>query len=136
MLQTLNLDQIRVFQFVTQLDERGSERCLFVYGSGGTGKTYLWKAIITYFRSKGLIVLSVASFGIAALLLPLGKTTHSMFKIPIDAHETSTYSISKQSELAQLIREASLIIWVEAPMTHHYTLEAVDYSLRDICNIN
>jgi len=42
----------------------------------------------------------VASSGIAALLLPFGKTVHSMFKIPIDADETSTCSISKQSELA------------------------------------
>jgi len=56
---------------------------------------YLWKAVITSFRSKGLIVLSVASFGIAALLLPLGKTAHSKFEILIDADETSTGLISK-----------------------------------------
>ena len=31
---------------------------------------------------------------------------------------------------------ASLIIWDEAPMTHHYTLEAGECSLRDLCNQN
>jgi len=67
-----------------------------------------------YFRSKGLIVLSVTSSGIAALLLPMGNTAHSMFKIPIDANETSICLISKQSKLAQLIREASIVIWDEA----------------------
>ena len=81
-------------------------------------------------------MLCVASSGIAALLLPFGKTAHSMFKIPIDADETSTCSISKQSELAQLIRETSLIIWDEAPMTHRHTVEAVERSLRDLCNQN
>ena len=100
LLPTLNSDQMRVFQSVIQADEHGGGGCFFIYGSGGTGKTYLWKTIVTHFRSKGLIVLCVASSGIAALLLPFGKTAHSMFKIPIDADETSTCSISKQSELA------------------------------------
>ena len=91
---------------------------------------------MAYFRSKGLIVLPMASSGIAAILLTLGKIAHSIFKIPIDAGETSTCSISKQSELSQLIREVSLIIWDEAPMTHRYTLQAFECSLRDICNRN
>jgi len=50
-------------------------------------------------------VLSVASAGIAVLLLPFGKTTHLIFKILIDVDETLTCSISKESELAQLIRK-------------------------------
>ena len=104
-LRTLNRDQMRVFQSITMSNEHGEKGCFFIYGSGGTRKTYLWKALITYIRSKGLIVLSVASSGIAALLLPMGKTAHSMFKIPINVHETSVCSISKQSELAALIRE-------------------------------
>jgi len=79
LLPTLNLDQMRIFQSVTHLDEHGNGSYFFVYGSGGTGKTYIWKTIITDFRSKGLIVLSVASSGIADLLLPMGKTAHSMF---------------------------------------------------------
>ena len=33
---------------------------------------------------------------------------------------------------AQLIREANLIIWNEAPMSHKHTFEAVDSPLRDI----
>jgi len=83
-----------------------------------------------------LIVLSVASSGIAVLLLPFGKTAHSMFKIAIDADETSTCPISKPSKLAQLIRETSLIIWDEAPITHGYTVEAVERSVQDLCNQN
>jgi len=95
----------------------------FIYGSGGTRKTYIWKTIIIILGQKGLIVLSVASSRIVALLLPFGKTAHSMFKIPIDVDETSTCSITKQFELAQLIGEISFIIWDDAPMTHRYTLK-------------
>jgi len=56
----------------------------FVYGSGETGKTYLWKVIVAALRSKGKIILSVASSGIATLLLPFGKTAHAMFKFPVN----------------------------------------------------
>ena len=100
LLPTLNSNQMRVFQSAIHVEEHGGVGCFFIYDSGATGKKNLWKTIVTHFRSKGLIVLSVASFRLAALLLHFGKTAHSMFKIPIDANDTSTCSISKQSELA------------------------------------
>ncbi|GKD56954.1 ALP1-like protein, partial [Tanacetum coccineum] len=40
----------------------------FVYGYGGTGKTFLWKTLAAAIRRKGDIVLNVASSGIASLL--------------------------------------------------------------------
>jgi hypothetical protein len=62
----------------------------------------------------------------------VGRTTHSTFKIPINLHAESTCSIKKQSKLKHLIKEASVIIWDEAPMMHRHAFEAVDRSLRDI----
>ncbi|XP_076951289.1 uncharacterized protein LOC143624565 [Bidens hawaiensis] len=62
----------------------------FVYGYGGTGKTYLWKTLSTAIRSKGEIILTVASSGIASLLLTGRRTTHSRFHIPINLNEDST----------------------------------------------
>jgi len=41
----------------------------FLYGYGGTGKTFIWKTLSAAVRSKGLIVLNVASSDISALLL-------------------------------------------------------------------
>ena len=55
-----------------------------ISGHGGTGKTFLYKVICSKLHSDGAIVLCTASSGIAALLLPSGRTAHSMFKIPID----------------------------------------------------
>ncbi|KAK7266729.1 hypothetical protein RIF29_19380 [Crotalaria pallida] len=46
----------------------------FLNGYGGTGKTFLWHALTANLRSKGEIVLCVASSGIAATLLPDNST--------------------------------------------------------------
>jgi hypothetical protein len=79
-------------------------------------------------------VLCVASSGIAALLLPGGRTSHSRFKIPLQTNETSFCNFSKNSNLAALIKETSVIIWDEVPMQNKYDPESVDRSLRDIRN--
>ncbi|GKG46346.1 DNA helicase, partial [Tanacetum coccineum] len=50
-----------------------------MYGYGGTRKTYLWSTIISRIRLTGKVSLSVASSGIASLLLPGGRTSHSRF---------------------------------------------------------
>ena len=94
LLPTLNSYQMQVFQNVITANDSNEGGCFFVYGSGGTGKTYVWKAIIAALRSKGKVILSVASSEIAALLLPLGKTAHSIFKIPINATDTTYYFFS------------------------------------------
>ncbi|DBA00296.1 TPA: hypothetical protein N0F65_001491, partial [Lagenidium giganteum] len=86
-------------------------------------------------RSDGRIANSVASSGIAALLLTGGQTVHSRFKLPLGLTEVSICSISKQSNLADLYRETSLIIWDEAAMAHRFALEAVDRPLRNITAI-
>jgi hypothetical protein len=55
----------------------------FIDGLGGTGKTFLYRAVMANLRSRGQIVLATASSGIAATLLPGGRTTHSRFKLTI-----------------------------------------------------
>jgi hypothetical protein len=74
----------------------------------------------------------MASSGIAALLLPGGRTAHSRLQIPIIVTEESTCGIKQGTHAAELMTKVSLIIWDEAPMAHRYCFEAVDRSLRDI----
>ncbi|GJW13287.1 DNA helicase PIF1, ATP-dependent [Tanacetum coccineum] len=83
--------------------------------------------------SKGEIVLNVASSGIATLLLEGGRTTHSRFAIPINVVEDSMCHIGADSDLADLILKAKLIIWDEAPMINMHCYEAFNRTLRDIC---
>ncbi|XP_019191277.1 PREDICTED: uncharacterized protein LOC109185784 [Ipomoea nil] len=104
----------------------------FVYGYGGTCKTFLWRTLSSKIRSRGDIVLNVASSGIASLLLPGGRTSHSRFAIPLSLNEDSTCNISQGSDLAELIIRSKLIIWDEAPMTHKHCFEALDKTMRDL----
>uniref|UniRef100_A0A6N2NFB7 ATP-dependent DNA helicase n=1 Tax=Salix viminalis TaxID=40686 RepID=A0A6N2NFB7_SALVM len=105
---------------------------VFVHGHGGTGKTFLWHTIINRVRSESLIVLAVASSGIASLLLPNGRTAHSRFKIPLSIDESSTCAIKKNTHLSNLLQKTALIVWDEAPMVNKCCLEALDRSMRDV----
>ncbi|CAN1162782.1 ATP-dependent DNA helicase PIF1 [Linum perenne] len=107
-------------------------KLFFLYGHGGTGKTYLYNCLLSKVRSEGKIALVVASSGIAATLLPGGVTAHSRFRIPLDVDSTSTCTIKKGTSLARLMKSASLIVWDEAPMVHRLSFEAVDRTLCDI----
>jgi len=78
---------------------------------GGTRKTFMWKTLLVALRSKGMIVLNVASSGIASLILPGGKTTHSTFYIPLLIKDDSTCNIAQGSLRAKLLMATNLIIW-------------------------
>ncbi|GJS73491.1 DNA helicase [Tanacetum coccineum] len=101
----------------------------FMYGHGGTGKTFLWKTIIFSLHFEEKILLAVAS---SSLLLSAGRIAHSCFKIPLDATDTTVCSIKKNTELVTLIKETCLIIWDESPMNDHRCFETLDRTLRDL----
>ena len=134
MVVLLNTEQRIIFDEVVNGVRAYQQKLLFVYGHGGTGKTFVWKTIISTLRSEGKIVLAVASSGIAALLLPAGQTAHSKFKIPLDLIEESVCTIKKNTQVAELLKQTDLIIWDEAPMNDRKCFEALDRTLRDIMN--
>ncbi|KYO45014.1 hypothetical protein Y1Q_0007326 [Alligator mississippiensis] len=92
--------------------------------------------ILSAAHGAGNIALTVASSGIAATMLTGGRTVHSRFQVPLNVLKTSTCSISAEPDLAELIREAAIIIWDEAPMAHQYMLEAVERTLQDLLQSN
>lgn len=59
----LNAEQEHIYKSIIGSVERQEGGLFFVYGSGGTGKTYLWKTIISSLRARSKIVLAVASSG-------------------------------------------------------------------------
>ncbi|XP_035841504.1 uncharacterized protein LOC110919851 [Helianthus annuus] len=131
-VKCLTAEQERIYKIVMEATEKGNGGVFFVYGYGGTGKTFLWKTFSAALRSKGEVVLNVASSGIASLLLDGGRTAHSRFVIPININENSICSIEPNTELGDLIKRATLIIWDEAHMTHKHCFEALDRTMRDI----
>nr|GFD40986.1 hypothetical protein [Tanacetum cinerariifolium] len=83
----------------------------FVYGYGGTEKTFIWKTLVAGIRRRCDIVLNVASNAIASLLMSGGRTA-----LPINVDDTSHCFISAQSDIEALLKRCKLIIWDEAPM--------------------
>ncbi|XP_030964292.1 uncharacterized protein LOC115985490 [Quercus lobata] len=135
LISGLNNEQRIIYNSIMEAvaTERGG--MFFFYGHGGTGKTYLYRTILSGIRSKGKIALAVASSGIAALLLPGGRTAHSRFHIPINVNDDSTCDINQRTQAAELLSKTSIILWDEAPMAHRNCFEVVDRTLRDILQI-
>ena len=92
----------------------------------------MWKTLSASLCSEGKVVLTIASSGIASLILPGGRTTHSKFKIPVPTLENSVCNIEQGSEASELLKRAELIIWDEAPMAHKFCFEALDRTLNDV----
>ncbi|XP_057432124.1 uncharacterized protein LOC130724871 [Lotus japonicus] len=128
----MTAEQKGVYDNIMQSVLSDSGGFYFLYRYGGTGKTFVWNTLSAAIRSMGMIVLNVASSGIASLLLPGGRTTHSRFCIPLQTDETTTYNIKQGSLRANLLICAKLIIWDETPMLNKNCFEALDRTLRDM----
>ncbi|XP_027177915.1 ATP-dependent DNA helicase PIF2-like [Coffea eugenioides] len=104
----------------------------FIDGPGSTSKTFLYRSLLATLRLQGFIAIAVATSGIAASILPGGRTAHSRFKIPLDFSKNRTCQLSKQGSVARLLLKSKLILWDEASMAKRATIEAFDDLLRDI----
>ncbi|KAF8056977.1 PIF1-like helicase-domain-containing protein, partial [Lyophyllum atratum] len=109
--EKFNDDQLAAYNEIMNSIQHDLGGVFFLNGAGGCGKTYVYTAIAHMVRSEGWIILCVGSSGISALLLPGGRTAHSMFKIPVDTLTDQSFcAIPKQSLRAALLRETRAII--------------------------
>ena len=139
LLETLDRDipkmtdeQKEIYDRILAAVNERSGGMFFVYGFGGTDKTFLWKLFSAAIRCRGDIVINVGSSGIASLLLPGGRTAHSRFGILLNPDEFSSCTMEPGTDQANLVKESSLIICDEAPMMGKHCFEALDRSLSDI----
>jgi hypothetical protein len=130
---TLNTEQKSAFDTVLASvdEERGSLFCL--NASGGTGKTHTINLLLAKVRSQGHIAIATATSGIAATLLSNGRTLHARCHLPINIDESSSCNMARNSPTARLFQEAKLLIIDEVSMGHRHWYEAVDRSLKDVC---
>ncbi|XP_062228527.1 uncharacterized protein LOC133926554 [Phragmites australis] len=129
---SLNTEQRAAYNEILSAVDSDEGGVFFVDGPGGTGKTFLYKALLATIRGQNKIALATATSGVAASIMPGGRTAHSRFKIPLSIDDGAFCSFTKQSGTAKLLRTASLIIWDEASMTKRQAVEALDNSMRDI----
>ena len=130
---TLTPEQLVIYQRVIQSVQENQGKIFMVRAPGGTGKTYTMNLVAAKLRGQGKIVIEVAASGIAALQMKAGWTSHSMFKLPREERhfEGCLCDITAESQRAALLRAADLIVWDEVTMSHRYSIEAVDKTLRD-----
>ncbi|XP_043468036.1 ATP-dependent DNA helicase pif1-like [Leptopilina heterotoma] len=111
-------------------------RCFFINGPGGSGKTFVYTTLYYLLQSQRKKVCTMAFTGIAATLLPQGKTVHKTFKLPIAIYRDSSPTIKVQSKDADYLRSIDVFFWDEAPMAPRHALKLVDRNLKDIMNSN
>ena len=106
------------------------QKCFFLEGPGGCGKTFLYETLIRTLRGQNKSVLSIAWTGLAATLLPGGRTATSAFGLPFDivGPVTCTLNEKRRKELKLL----DLIIWDEISMAPRFAFDAVDNLFRDL----
>ncbi|XP_076899644.1 uncharacterized protein LOC143553549 [Bidens hawaiensis] len=132
---SLNCDQKIVYDEIMMHVDNDRPGLFFIDGPGGTGKTFVYKALHAQVRSHGFIALATASSGAAANNMPGGRTAHYRFKISINLNNNSMCKIKHQSRTAELMRLDKLIIWDEASMAKRQAIEAVDRTLQDIIGV-
>jgi len=80
---TLNEEQQATYDEIMSSVDTEDGGLFFVDGPGGTGKTYLYRALVATIRSQKKIAVATATSGVAASIMPGGRTSHSRFKIPL-----------------------------------------------------
>ncbi|XP_027166384.1 uncharacterized protein LOC113766387 [Coffea eugenioides] len=130
--QLLNSEQKHAYDLILTACFSLEGQAFFVDGPGDTGKTFLYRLLLTTLRSQNHVAIVVATSGIATSILPGGRTAHSRFKIPLDFSKAKSCQLSKQSSAAKLISESKLILWDEASMAKRDTIEAFNELLKDL----
>lgn len=129
----MNTEQLEVYN--RTIDSINNDRGLLIAldAPGGTGKTFVLTTILAKVRTMKKIALATATSGIAATLLPNGRTLHSRCKIPIETlSDTSYCNISKRDTTAEILRRCSLLIVDEVTMANRKVYEAVERTFKDI----
>lgn len=134
-LLTLTLEQRQVYTAVMDsIMHPNLERSniFSLMAPAGTGKTYLYTAILNDCRSLGIPYIATAFTAIAALLLPEGETCHRAFGIPIrcrtDGNERSHIENSSVDGLK--LTAAKLVVIDECSMISKWQIKLIDCLLR------
>ncbi|CAF2725431.1 unnamed protein product [Rotaria sp. Silwood2] len=111
-----------------------SQKYFYLDGPGGSGKTFVYRALIQKVNIIGKKALIVAWTGIAATLLPCGITCHSAFSLPLD-FSTIKFPRLTQAKKKEFLKSIDLPILDKAPMAPGTALEIVDLIFQDLMGI-
>uniref|UniRef100_A0A453JVC3 ATP-dependent DNA helicase n=1 Tax=Aegilops tauschii subsp. strangulata TaxID=200361 RepID=A0A453JVC3_AEGTS len=92
---SLNSDQRAAYDEIMSAIDRDEGGVFFVDGPGGTGKTFLYRALLAMVRGQKKIAIATATSSVAASIMPGGRTAHSRFKIPLGIDDGGCCSFTK-----------------------------------------
>ena len=101
-VSSLNHEQRHTYDVILSSVENISGGVFFVDGPGGTSMTCMYKALLATVRRSGKIAIATATSGVAASIMPGGRTAHSRFKIPLNI-KGDVCSFTKQSGTTKML---------------------------------
>ena len=92
---SLNAEQRSAYDEIMVVVCSKQDGLFFVDGPSGTGKIFLYRALLAKLRSLDKLAVATATSGVAAAIMPGGRTAHSHFKIPLSLQEGGCCSFTK-----------------------------------------
>ncbi|KAL5259662.1 hypothetical protein ACHWQZ_G009943 [Mnemiopsis leidyi] len=154
-VKTLNEDQMRVYnriiQHIEHMFDHDNDMCaddkckikpllLYVSGYGGTGKSYLIKALQGYMYIQGSVfsekagLILAAPTGLAAANIN-GQTIHSALKLPVEHGSTAKYTELRKKNLDQMrnvMGNLKALIIDEISMVSNIMLMYINLRLQEV----
>jgi len=131
----LNEKQKEIVDIILNKIDSKNKNCYYIDGPGESGETFVYTTICHLAKFRNKRVCTMAFTGIAATLLPAGKTVYKTFGLPVLLFSDSTSAIKIQSKEAIYLKETDIFIWDKAPMAPRYALEIMVRTLHDIMNL-
>jgi hypothetical protein len=102
-LPWLNICQETTITVVFNIVVQGEHVVFFLNGPSGLGKTFVYSMLLALVQRDGHVAIEVAFSNVATLPLESGRTSHSIFKIPIAIGRDLMCLIPVQSDSAKLL---------------------------------
>ena len=133
-LSALNNKQLQAFRYGVAALKGLHTNSLILHGVGGTGKSYVICCLLKWASmnmAEGVATILVAApSGIAASLLPTGKTIHTALKLDIPLESNRPLNTARLGHLQADIKHVKLVILDEFSMIGSRMLACVDKRLR------
>ena len=128
--------QAAAFEAIISALQKTETSIFFIDGPGGSGRSFLFDALIHHTRGQGKLPIACAWSGIAAALLINGRTVSSRFGLPVPMPEENVqYNVKPNSAKGRLLKAAHIILWDEVSMSPVEALDAADRCLQDMCEV-
>ncbi|PAV76155.1 hypothetical protein WR25_25064 [Diploscapter pachys] len=105
---------------------------VYIDGPGGSGKTYTYKTICYLLRGMGIKYKTCAWMGIAANLIPDGRTMHKTFGLPFEMDSQASSNAKSNNKIGRELVETQVFIVDEISMVPKFALEIIDRKLKEL----